>query len=368
MTIYILALYYLVLTCYCSVVVLCDNSCFENSSIANNSTFKFNICENEIALLDGSSFRFNCGSETIRRERCLPPSRESIWYCINPVPASHDAYFSTKCLNVSLSNNKYIPYTAISSFNLSSVDTSRNCTKDFYQMVVTNNTALIKSPNWPQGYGHDALQKRCRWRINVPSKTKVKVFYMYLHLAGKENGNTVCSSRDNISHDTLLVEAYKDGQIVHTEHHCGYHPSFTKYLDMQFESLTFELAVNTTSAQRNNIDVGFVIGLVFVANDSPNNIFVYWWIIPIIILLSAVFLNCLRKKIKTQRNHQKRRERAFTSSLTTLPKSISTQRHPSVTQHRGMAGIDNLGQVLEEPPKHSAMTQISFSTTVDIYG
>lgn len=364
----------------CLILTWGSFRCSWNSSSLNTTAAP---CEDVVTLHPMSStFRFNCGTDHAAAEVCQPSSKELIRYC-SATSRSQETYFFTECLsNNSTSNNDNhlyaLSYSTMRSLDLSSSNvTSNNCSKgDYHTVLLQNSTAIIKSPNWPFDYGDNTNTVHgCKWKINIPAKKKLKLFYMYLNLG---RWNDVCD-RDTTSHDSLLVQGEKDGQVVHTERYCGSNPSFAKHYDTSFDSVSLQLVFNRSLNDHGRNRTGFVIVVVMVRDGSLNNLFMYWWIIPIVALLFAVLLNCLRKKLQhTHLKHRKQRERAFTSSLTTLPTSISSHRHCSITQNR-LPGRDNLGQVLEEPSrmgnfnvesssKPALTTQISFSPTVDVYG
>jgi len=256
---------------------------------------------------------------------------------------------------------KSLPYSVLRSFNLSSVNVRGNCTEQQHHQLVTitNNTAVFTSPNWPHHYKPDvsALLNVCGWRVDVPVNTRVRVYYMYLNLAASvDDESTTCTGGD-ASRDRLVLTGYTRGQAVLTEYLCGHSYSFTRYFDMPFDRLMFQLKMKTTPSARRNNTGGFVIGIVFIPTRSEYDaigLLVYWWVIPIVLLLSAVLLNCLRKKVNSQNNREKRNERAFTNSLSGFSDPISMPHHPSITQNTSntvLEGIQNYGQVLDEPQK-----------------
>ena len=358
--------------------------CPLNSTI-NTATTKTTLCKDVITLLDGTSFRFNCGTSDDQNglnEKCDPPSKKLIQFC--PVSSvSRNKYFLTMCNSSLLQSKKDvladISYSTASSFDLSSVDITSNCSYDTSNPVLlSNNSALIKSPEWPFSYrSGDVPLRNCRWKIEIPSKRKIKLFYMYLDLGHNNRCMQHTSSGDNI--DSLLVQGWKDNTVVDTQTYCGYNPAFTKYYSHKLDSLSLQLTVDTAgNAADGSNGTGFVIGVVVVADEWTYKSWLeqYWWIFPIMLLICIVIGNCLWKKINhSHHKHKKERERGFNSSLNSLPTSITSQRHPSIAQQRGITtgnvGMDNLGQsadvqaVATKPP---VTTRISFAVEVDVFG
>ena len=362
--------------------------CFRcpNNSALNTTTPS--SCRDVIALRDGTSFRFNCGTDDYNGhivQEC--DQRKLIRFCPT---SSLDKYFLTMCndssslpsigVDDSSDDNPLaddISYSTVSSFDLSSVNVTSNCSVHASNRVTLSNyTALLKSPEWPHSYRTTHV-RNCRWKIDIPSKRKIKLFYMYLHL-----GRTDVSERCEDNMDSLLVEGWKNNEVVDTHHYCGRNTPFTKYYMHKLDSLSLQLIVNSTTAESTN-GTGFVIGIVLVEEVWPfkNWLEQYWWIFPIMLLICVVIGNCLWKKINhSHHKHRKQRERAFNSSLNTLPTSIASQRHPSIVQQRGViigggggggggGGLDNLGQISDvHAMKASVTTKVSFAAEVDVCG